>query len=58
VQEDAARVATESRPFRAVLEDDKRVTLDAAALDRAFSLERALVHTDAVFAALDDIAAT
>ena len=53
VQEDAACVWAEGRSFRDVLEADTRVTLDAAALDRAFSIERSLVHTDAVFVALD-----
>ena len=57
VQDDAARVWTESRTFREVLEADGRVTLDGAALDRAFSLERALEHTGHVFAALDAVAA-
>ena len=53
VQEDAACVWAEGRSFRDVLEADTRVTLDAAALDRAFSIERSLAHTDAVFVALD-----
>ena len=53
VQDDAARVWADGCTFREVLEGDARVTLDAAALDRAFSVERALVHTDAVFVALD-----
>jgi len=53
VQEDAACVWAEGRSFRDVLEADVRVTLDAAALDRAFSIERSLAHTDAVFVALD-----
>jgi adenylosuccinate lyase len=57
VQEDAARVWAEGRSFREVLDADDRVPLDADALDRAFSLERALVHTDKVFAALDAAAA-
>ena len=53
VQDDAARVWADGCTFREVLEGDARVTLDAAALDRAFSVERALAHTDAVFVALD-----
>ena len=57
VQDDAARVWAEGRTFREVLEGDERVTLDAAALDRAFSLERALEHTGRAFAALDAVAA-
>ena len=53
VQEDAARVWAEQRSFRGVLEADERVPLDAGALDRAFSLDRALARTDGVFDALD-----
>ena len=56
VQEDAARVWSDERTFRAVLEADGRVPLDAATLDSAFSLERSLAHTDAVFSALADAA--
>src|ERR1700735_3817514 len=36
----------ERRPFRAVLEDDSEVTLDAAQLDAAFDLTRTLRHVD------------
>lgn len=55
VQDDAARVWTEQRSFREVLADDERVTLDATALDRAFSLDRALAYTGGVFDALDAV---
>jgi adenylosuccinate lyase len=58
VQEDAAKVWAEGRGFRELLEADERVTLDADALDAAFSLERALAHTGPVFDALDAVAAT
>jgi adenylosuccinate lyase len=55
VQEDAARAWAERTPFRRVLEDDPRAPLDAAALDEAFSLERALRNTGPVFEALDEV---
>ncbi len=45
VQRDARLAWKEKRPFRAVLEDDAEVSLDAAALDAAFSLEPALCNT-------------
>jgi adenylosuccinate lyase len=44
VQRAAAVAALEHRPFRAVLEEDPEITLDAAALDRAFDLDRVLRH--------------
>jgi adenylosuccinate lyase len=44
VQRDARAAWEERRPFRAVLEADSDVRLDGAALDRAFSLDRALQH--------------
>jgi predicted nucleic acid-binding protein len=37
------------------LEKDERVPLDDEALDAAFSLERSLRHTGAVFDALDAV---
>ena len=55
VQDDAAKAWAERRPFRAILEEDPRVPLDAAALDDAFSLERALRNTGPVFEALDEV---
>jgi adenylosuccinate lyase len=53
VQEDAARAWEEGVSFRSLLEKDERVPLDGGALDQAFSLERSLRHTGAVFEALD-----
>jgi hypothetical protein len=38
-----------------LLEKDARVPLSAEQLDEAFSLERALRNTGAVFEALDDL---
>jgi adenylosuccinate lyase len=56
VQDDAARAWSERRPFRQVLEADERVVpLDAAALDAAFSLDRALGRSGAVFDALEEV---
>ncbi len=52
VQRDTRLAWEERRPLRGVLEADPEVTLDGPALDRAFSLERALLHvsrfTDAI----------
>jgi adenylosuccinate lyase len=53
VQDDARRAWSEGIAFRTVLEKDPRVTLPSEALDDAFSLERALRNTGAVFDALD-----
>jgi adenylosuccinate lyase len=53
VQDDAMRAWSEGVPFRTVLEKDPRVTLTPEALDEAFSLERAVRNTGAVFDALD-----
>src|SRR5580692_2021861 len=44
VQRDARLAWEERRPFRDVLESDPEVTLEGPALDRAFSLDRALEH--------------
>ncbi len=55
VQDDASRAWSEGVSFRTVLEKDPRVELAADVLDEAFSLDRSLRHTDAVFAALDAI---
>ena len=55
VQDDAMRAWTEERPFRAILEADERVTLDAGQLEEAFSLSRALGGIGPVFEALDDL---
>jgi len=38
-----------------VLEDDPEVTLDGAALDRAFSLERALHHVSRFREAIEEV---
>jgi adenylosuccinate lyase len=52
VQRDARLAWEEKKPFRGVLEADPDVRLDAADLDRAFSLDRGLRHvsrfTDAI----------
>ena len=53
IVQDTARTAhQERRQFRAVLEADDRVPLTAEQLDEAFSLERALGHTDPIFDSL------
>jgi adenylosuccinate lyase len=52
VQNNALRSQEEGADFRTLLEDDPDVTLDAAALDEAFDLGRALRNVDAVFEAL------
>ncbi|MBK9180004.1 MAG: adenylosuccinate lyase [Acidimicrobiales bacterium] len=52
VQEQAMAAWEREVPFRALLEADPRVTLTAEQLDEAFSLDRALRHTDRVFDAL------
>jgi len=44
VQRAAAVAGAERRAFREVLEADDDVPLDAAALDRAFDLDRVLRH--------------
>jgi adenylosuccinate lyase len=46
VQRDARVAWNERRPFRAVLEADPEVALDAAQLDDAFDLTRTLRHVD------------
>ncbi|MCU1448349.1 MAG: Adenylosuccinate lyase, partial [Acidimicrobiales bacterium] len=52
----AARTAWEERrPFRALLEADATVPLDAAALDQAFSLDHALRNVGLVFEALEKV---
>ena len=56
VQDLAACSFTERRTFRALLEEDPRVALDAAALDRAFSLERSLAGIGPVYEALEAVA--
>jgi adenylosuccinate lyase len=44
VQAAASRAASQQRPFRDILREDDAVTLDEAALDRAFDTERMLAH--------------
>jgi adenylosuccinate lyase len=55
VQRLAMAAWEEGKPFRTLLESDPEVTMTADALDEAFSLERALVHTDRIFDALEGI---
>jgi adenylosuccinate lyase len=55
VQRDARLAWEERRPFRTVLEDDSEVTLNMAALDQAFSLERALQHVSRFTEAIQEV---
>jgi adenylosuccinate lyase len=55
VQRHAMAAWEEGKPFRTLLESDPEVTMSADALDEAFSLERALAHTDRVFDALQEV---
>ncbi|MEY2565481.1 MAG: adenylosuccinate lyase [Actinomycetota bacterium] len=55
VQRHAMAAWEEGKPFRTLLESDPEVAMTADALDEAFSLERALVHTDRIFDALEGI---
>ena len=55
VQRHAMAAWEEGKPFRTLLESDPELTLSADALDEAFSLERALVHTDRIFDALQEV---
>ena len=55
VQDNAMRAWDEGRSFRALLEEDERVTVAPAVLDDAFDVERSLRHIPRVFAALDAI---
>ncbi len=55
VQRDARAAWEEKRPFRGVLEDDGEVTLDGPALDRAFSLDRALQHVSKFRQAIEEV---
>jgi adenylosuccinate lyase len=55
VQRDARAAWGEKRPFRGVLEDDGEVTLDGPALDRAFSLDRALQHVSKFRQAIEEV---
>ena len=53
VQENAAAAWSERRSFRDLLNADPRVTVPATLLDDAFDLQRSLVHSGAVFTAVD-----
>jgi len=55
VQRDTRLAWEERRPLRTMLEADPEVTLDAAALDRAFSLERALHHVSRFREAIEEV---
>jgi adenylosuccinate lyase len=55
VQEAASTAWTEKRPFRSVLEEDDRVKLTGDEFDDAFSLQRSLRNTGAIFDALEGI---
>src|SRR4051812_5395538 len=55
VQRNAMASWEGGKPFRTLLESDPEVTLDEAALDDAFSLERALRNTGRIFDALEGI---
>jgi adenylosuccinate lyase len=55
VQRDARLAWAERRALRSVLEDDPEVTLEAASLDEAFSLERALGHVSRFTQALQEV---
>ena len=55
VQRDARRAWEERRPLRGVLEEDPEVTLDAGALDEAFSLGRALRHVSKIVEAIQEV---
>jgi adenylosuccinate lyase len=55
VQRNAMAAWEQGKPFRAALEADPDVTIGADALDHAFSLSRALRHTDRIIDALDEV---
>jgi len=56
IVQEAARTAWEQRrPLREVLEQDQRVSVSAAALDDAFSLDHALRNVGLVFEALEEV---
>jgi adenylosuccinate lyase len=57
VQRDARLAWEERRPFRAVLDADPEVQLDAGELDRAFSLERSLQHVSSFAQAIREVEA-
>jgi adenylosuccinate lyase len=55
VQRDARIAWEQRRSFRAVLDEDPEVTLGAAGLDEAFSLERSLRHAHRFLHALTEV---
>jgi adenylosuccinate lyase len=55
VQDNAATAWSERRSFRALLDADPRVHVEATVLDEAFDLRRSLRHIGNVFEALDAI---
>ncbi len=55
VQRNAMTAWQEGTDFRGLLEADPDVSLDKAALDEAFDLERSLRHLDRVAAALEEL---
>jgi adenylosuccinate lyase len=55
VQRNAMAAWEQGKPFRSLLEADPEVTVSEAALDEAFSLDRALRNTHHIFDALDEI---
>ena len=57
VQDNAMRAWDEGRNFRALLEADPRVTVDAMVLDAAFDVQRSVKHVSRVFDALDELPA-
>jgi adenylosuccinate lyase len=55
VQRNAIAAWEQGKPFRTLLEGDPEVTVSADALDEAFSLSRALRHTDRILDALQEV---
>ena len=55
VQRNAMKAWEAGNDFRTLLEADPEMTLDKAALDEAFDLERSLRHLDIVSAAMDEL---
>jgi adenylosuccinate lyase len=55
VQRNAMKAWEERTSFRALVEADPDVTVEAAEIDAAFDLTRSLRYTDRTFAALDEV---
>jgi adenylosuccinate lyase len=55
VQDNATAAWTDKRMFRELLDADPRVKVEPALLDEAFDLQRSLLHSSAVFDAVDAI---